>query len=259
MLHQQGGPRRAGGSESAKVSSVTSSARNVAAGSDSGIGVGHIGGGTAKDLADADEAAADVGFDRAERKAGRFGNLLVREALIDGESQDALLLGAKLFESGCSGGRVLGDLHGGLGGRLNGLGLIEFEGEFAEIGLTRSAAAAIDQPPSGDHGDERGFGGNSDIKAGGAAPDIKEDFLDGIFGIGLVKAESTGKRPHQAAVAVNTRLNRIPLTSGYTTENRILLRHSRATLLCGRLYRPGSKFKGMAGECRHCCAERSGA
>ena len=72
----------------------------------------------------------------------------------------------------------------------------------SELASGRAAATAetIDQPPLGDHGDIGRFGTEERIEAGGRPPELDEDLLHGVFGVGQSSTCCGAQRPDQAAI-----------------------------------------------------------
>ena len=71
-----------------------------------------------QDVAEADEAAADVGFDGAQGEAEGFGDGVVGEAFEEGALDEAALLGGEGLQGFCEEGAVIlgGGFVVGLGG-----------------------------------------------------------------------------------------------------------------------------------------------
>ena len=90
--------------------------------------------------------------------------------------------------------KATGSLAGGVGGSTAGVSAVV---SIAAAEL----AAAVDQSAASDHRDERDFRGDALVEARGTVPEVDEDFLHGILGIGLVGRLPPCERPNQAPVA----------------------------------------------------------
>ena len=66
-----------------------------------------------------------------------------------------------------------------------------------------SATQAIDEAAASDSGYENFFGSLRWIEAAGAAPEIREDFLNRIFSVGTGAGETARDRPDQSAEFVD--------------------------------------------------------
>src|SRR5262249_20299632 len=110
-------------------------------------------GGSPEQFSEANQSSAGVGFHRPQGQPRGPGDQLVREPLINRETQHPLLLCAQRFKRPGGACRLLG--HLGWNNRWLSLGG-DSVGDPLLRRLTADAAAAIDQPATRNGGDEGG-------------------------------------------------------------------------------------------------------
>jgi hypothetical protein len=85
-----------------------------------------------------------------------------------------------------------------------------FGGNFFQVRdlrLAFVAAQTVNQPPPRNHGDKRDFGSERLIITRRALPNVYENLLHGVFGVGLVGRQTPRQRPHQTAVSIEAILH----------------------------------------------------
>ena len=70
--------------------------------------------------------------------------------------------------------------------------------------LVSGMAHPIDETTARDHGNEHSLRPLTGIESGGATQDVVENFLHGVFGIGLVARQAARDRPNQPAELIDT-------------------------------------------------------
>lgn len=162
------------------------------------------------------------------------------ETVENRQAQDPLLVEAEVLEFRGGTARVLAEfeaapLAGAVGGGwaevlaiparpggtrgIGGAGhVVVADGLHA--GDASEAASAVDEATPGDHGDEGHFAGHRGVEAGCGAPEIDEDLMDGVLGVGVVRGEASGQAPDQGGIALDEGLHGGLVASGDALEQR---------------------------------------
>lgn len=187
---------------------------------------------------DRQKATSRVGFHSSKGHTGVRGDLAMGQAMARREYEHLPLLGTKALEGACG---LLG-FHEGVGapGGIGEPGRGSLE-ELLGWGTPALRSLVIDEAAPGDHGHEPDLRGDRRIEAGGAPPQIQEDLLDRILGVG--RLEAPHERPHDPPVAGETFAERNLIARGNPDQERSLRR--------------GSAIRGQAGTPRStrraCC------
>jgi hypothetical protein len=89
------------------------------------------------------------------------------------------------------------------------------------VSLSGGAASRAAESASGQHGHEGCFPAAGGVEAVGFLPELDEDILHGVLGLGARAQQPADQRPDQSAVALEALLDGFPIASGDPRQQRI--------------------------------------